>query len=88
MKLKKRSLAVQKNNTDTFNLSKVKEELTELLLILSQDETREIDPQKIIDEIGDVKRVLWWLEDKYGADKVTARIKNKLNKLEKKYKVC
>ena len=93
MSLKKRSLRVQDQNSAFFNVGKAQEELTELLLVLIQNETKvgtssEVTEQDIIDEIGDAKRMLWYLEKKYGKKKVKARIEKKVIKLEKKYKLC
>jgi len=93
MKLKKRSLRVQDQNSALFNVGKAQEELAELSLVLIQNYTKigtstEVTEQDVIDEIGDVKRMIWWLESKYGTDKVKSRIEKKVLKLEKKQKLC
>ena len=93
MSLRKRSLRVQSCNSVFFNMDKVKEELLELSLVLIQLTSKvgtstEVSEQDVIDEIGDAKRMIWYLEEKYGSDKVKQRIESKVKRLEKKYKIC
>lgn len=85
-KLRQRSLKVQKNNSFTFNKAKAIEELSELTTELAQTLTKgERDRQKIIDEIGDAQRMIWWLTKKYGKKEVKKRILTKIEKIERKY---
>tara|TARA_R110000851_G_scaffold314588_5_gene476709 strand:- start:4696 stop:4989 length:294 start_codon:yes stop_codon:yes gene_type:complete len=70
-------------NTENYNIQKCIEELQELSLVLTQQLNK---PNKdyhldIIDEIGDVKIRIWYLERKYTKKLIKLRIKNKLKKL-------
>jgi hypothetical protein len=70
-------------NTENYNIQKCIEELQELSLVLMQQLNK---PNKdyhldIIDEIGDVKIRIWYLERKYTKKLIKQRIKNKLKKL-------
>jgi len=94
MNLKERSLKIQSTNTDDFNFGKVQEELLELSLALTQLETKKftskpVTKKDIIEEVGDVQRMLWYLIDKFKIKKeVKQRIRNKVSHLEKKKKLC
>lgn len=71
-----------------FLFNKTIEELLELALILSQIKTRDeevIPESKIIEEIGDVKLCLAWLESKYNKKEITNRMLNKLQKIENRH---
>jgi hypothetical protein len=70
-------------NTENYNIQKCIEELQELSLVLTQQLNK---PNKdyhldIINEIGDVKIRIWYLERKYTKKLIKLRIKNKLKKL-------
>ena len=85
--LKQRAIQVSNANSTRFSIEKAKEELLELALVLVQKDTKlntrkPIDDQEIINEIGDAKRVIWWLEHVYGKDAVKKRIEEKVKKLE------
>ena len=87
MSLKSRSLRQNRKLSHSEAMEKCIEELLELALILVQEKTRRysgkpIDKQKIIDEVGDVKRYLWFLEDIYGETEIKKRIKSKVKGLE------
>ena len=70
------------NNGDVYNLHKASEECQELGLVLNQKllKPTKVDTQEIIDEIGDVKIRLAVLEKMFPADKIQARVEEKLNK--------
>jgi hypothetical protein len=87
--LKKRSLAIDRTNSTQFNILKSIEEANELSLILLHKKTKEhtsnpVDTQKIIDEIGDMQRKLWFLKNHFGKKLVKQRIKEKIEYLEQK----
>lgn len=84
--LKNKTLSILNKNTDNYNNLKAIEELNELATILTQKLTKplKVKNQDIIDEIGDVKIRLWYLENKYGKEKVQKRMINKIGKLNKK----
>jgi len=89
--LKKRQIKISEKNSLDFNLDKAVEELAELILVLTQLRTKQhtrspILNKEVVDEIGDVKRHLWWLEAHFGKKRVKHRVKAKINKLEKKVK--
>ncbi len=82
-KQKQIAYEVFENNTEDYNVRKCIEELQELSLVLTQQLNK---PKKdysldIIDEIGDVKIRLWYLEKKYTKKLIKTRIKMKLKKL-------
>lgn len=69
-------------NSDTYNITKSVEELSELTTILLQkiNKPNRIDDQDIIDEIGDVEIRIQVLKKMFGPKKVNRRIKKKLKK--------
>lgn len=69
-------------NGEKYNLHKASEECQELGLVLNQYllKPKKVDPQEIIDEIGDVKIRLAILEKMFPADKIQQRIDYKLSK--------
>ncbi len=72
---------VETNDYD-YNLLKTAEELTELSLALVQTvlKKKKVDPQEVIDEIGDVKIRLKIIEEFFDKDKVKTRISYKISK--------
>jgi hypothetical protein len=93
--LKERSIAVEMHNglimkdAYDFNYMKAIEELNELSLALVQYKTKKrtsnpLPVQEVIDEIGDAKRKIWYLERIFGVNNVKRRIESKVSKLEKK----
>lgn len=72
---------VETNDYD-YNLLKAAEELQELSLVLVQTvlKKKKVDPQEVIDEIGDVKIRLKIIEEFFDKDKVKARIGYKISK--------
>lgn len=69
-------------NGRQYNLHKASEECQELGLVLNQYilKPEKVDPQEIIDEIGDVKIRLAILEKMFPADKIEERVNYKLSK--------
>jgi len=85
MKKRKLSLNVAKRNTESKNLRKAIEELTELSLELLQrlNKPHKNNDKNIVKEIADVKIRLYWLEDKFDKNKVDKAMENKLKLLNK-----
>ena len=71
-------------NGEKYNMHKASEECQELGLVLNQFllKPKKVDPQEIIDEIGDVIIRLEILKKMFPADKIQERIKYKLSKYE------
>lgn len=82
--LKERCLHIQSLNTIQFNHLKCIEELNELSLILTQllTKPRRVSIQDVIDEIGDAKRMIWYLESLYDKDDIKTRIETKIKQIE------
>jgi hypothetical protein len=72
---------VETNDYD-YNLLKAAEELNELSLVLIQTvlKKKKVDPQEVIDEIGDVKIRIKIIEEFFDKDKVKERIHYKISK--------
>ena len=72
-------------NTESGNLHKAVEELSELTTALAQyiikDENREARNQEVIDEIGDVEIRLTILKRMFNEEEVNKRVSFKLTKL-------
>jgi len=70
------------NNDYKYNLLKAAEELQELSLVLTQMALKKekVNPQEVIDEIGDVKIRLKVIQHFFSRKKVKERIKFKLDK--------
>lgn len=90
--LKERSIAVELTNSYEFNHLKVIEELNELSLVLIHVKTKKhtkspVPLQEVIDEIGDVKRKIWYLERIYGKNAIKKRIEEKVSHLELKKRI-
>lgn len=67
-------------NEKSYNFLKAIEELQELSLILTQDMSKGVHEEKIIEEIGDVKFRLKVLESYFDPEKIKQRINKKLAK--------
>jgi hypothetical protein len=73
---------LKENNGTAYNLHKAAEECQELGLVLTQSllKSDKVQPQKVIDEIGDVIIRLEILKLIYPIKDIEARIKYKLSK--------
>lgn len=67
-------------NNKNYNTLKLIEELSELATILTQSLTKGAEPEKIIEEIGDVKMRLKVVEARYSKELIQGRIDFKLKK--------
>lgn len=88
MKKKKQEKIINElveKNTESGNLHKAVEELSELTTALAQyivkDKNREARKQDVIDEIGDVEIRLNILKKMFNEEEVDKRVSFKLNKL-------
>lgn len=72
---------VETNDYD-YNLLKAAEELQELSLVLTQTvlKRKKVNPQEVIDEIGDVKIRIKIIEEFFDKEKVKERIEYKTSK--------
>lgn len=71
-----------KNNGEKYNLHKASEECQELGLVLNQYLLKpdKVDPQEIIDEIGDVIIRVEILSRMFPLERIQGRVNYKLNK--------
>ncbi len=71
-----------KKNTEQYNLHKASEECQELGLVLNQFilKPQKVQPQEIIDEIGDVIIRLEILKKMFPIEKINERVDYKLSK--------
>lgn len=85
-KLKEKVLKRLHKNSHHFNLLKAAEEASELSAVLLQRVNKgplKVSDKKIIEEIGDLKIRLWYLEAYYGKESVKNRIINKFIQINK-----
>lgn len=85
---KKKVVKLLECNTYDFNIRKTIEELNELSLILMQSLNKPDKnfTEEIIEEIGDVKLRIAWLENNFSLKKIKKRIETKFNQIKKKKK--
>lgn len=82
MRKKKVIQTLIEKNDYKYNLQKAAEEFQELALVLMQLslKPKKVDPQEVIDEIGDCKIRMKIIESFFDRDKVKTRVKFKIDK--------